>query len=362
MPEFPVGVRMNNNDNKRLPILPYLCKAPALLALILLGELLALVLILASPEKGFSWARLGTFSLITQWIILCCTLVLCQARPLLNRLRPFMSGIIAYGICLSIIAVVLLVAQMLISPDFQLELWLKGFLIAGIFAGILLRYLYLQQQLSNQQQAELHARLQALQSRIRPHFLFNSMNTIASLISINPVAAEKAVEDLSHLFRSSLQAPALVPLQQEIDLCQRYIAIEQQRLGERLSMQWDLAVLEKYPHLAILPLPSLSLQPLLENAIVHGIQHLAEGGVIEFNIDYDQHYLTINIHNPLGYTASSASLDLQDKGNQIALDNIEHRLQLHYEGAASIHVNNANKDYTVSIRIPVKPIEAIQES
>src|SRR5690606_15741716 len=127
---------------------------------------------------------------------------------------------------------------------------------------------YLTQQLRLRQKAELEARIQALQSRIRPHFLFNSMNSIASLIGIDPQAAEAAVEDLSGLFRASLgQSSAEVSLDDEFELCRRYLRMEQLRLGERLRVRWDVDAVP-----TTLPIPALSLQPLLENAIYHGIQ------------------------------------------------------------------------------------------
>ncbi len=338
----------NNNPDQPLPLLPYLCQPSAILWLVLVGELLAVVLMLADSSSHFSWAHLGSVSMVIQWIVLCCALVLCQIRHLLNRLKPIPSGCLAYGICLFIAGLVLWLAQLLVPTSFNTEQWVKAVLIAAIFSGILLRYLYLQQQLSNQQQAELHARIQSLQARIRPHFLFNSMNTIASLIAINPKAAEKTVEDLSDLFRSSLQTPGLVPLSDEIDLCHRYIAIEQMRLDDRLTMEWHYK--EPLPKILV---PSLFLQPLLENAIGHGVQQLTNGGKITFSISVFSDYLLIQIDNPVPDTSSTT--DSTHQGHQLALNNIIHRLELHYGEQASLEAteNNLNNTYSVNIKLPL---------
>jgi two-component system sensor histidine kinase AlgZ len=268
-----MALSMREEPEQPLPLLPYLCSPSAILSLVLTGELLALVLVLADYSLSFSWVSLGITSMIIQWIVLSCALVLCQSRALLNRLSLRLSGCLAFSFCCVIAASILWISPLLISTPVDTGLWVRSTTIAVIFSGILLRYLYLQQQLSNQQQAELQSRIQSLQSRIRPHFLFNSMNTIASLINLDPETAEKTVEDLSDLFRSSLQNPGLVHLSEEIELCRRYIAVEKIRLAERLTMEWDF---EEKIFSALVP--SLFLQPLLENAIGHGLQLLIKGG------------------------------------------------------------------------------------
>ena len=153
---------------------------------------------------------------------------------------------------------------------------MRNLLVAVVLAGIVLRYFYLQQQLRLQEQLELQARLDSLRSRIRPHFLFNTLNSIASLIMSRPAAAEQAVEDLAELFRVSLQeSHRTTTVADELRLCELYLGIEQLRLGDRLQVQWQVQVEAREQ-----PMPSLLLQPLVENAIYHGLFPAAAGGII----------------------------------------------------------------------------------
>jgi two-component system sensor histidine kinase AlgZ len=335
-----------SDEQQPLPLLPYLCSPSAILGLVLIGQLLALVLILADYSHSFIWVSLGIKSMIIQWIVLSCAFALCQLRPFLNRLSLSLSGSLAFIICTAIAAIILWISPLLISAPVDIGLWARSTTIAAIFSGILLRYLYLQQQLSNQQQAELESRIQSLQSRIRPHFLFNSMNTIASLIKLDPKMAEKTVENLSDLFRSSIQSPGLVSLSEEVELCRRYIAIEKIRLADRLTMEWDFD--EKIPNALI---PSLSLQPLLENAIGHGVQLLLEGGVIRLSIKKEQQTLHITISNPV----PEIDKRRDTSGNQIALSNIKKRLQLHFGDQAKLfmELNDQTNQYLVTIQLPI---------
>ena len=154
--------------------------------------------------------------------------------------------------------------------------------ITTVIVTSYLRYNYVRRSLQRREESELHARIQALQSRIRPHFLFNSMNIIASLIPVDPAAAETVVEDLSELFRASLQEEGSeVSIDDELALCRRYMRIEFLRLGKRLNINWQIEVVTDSVRI-----PLLTLQPLLENAVYHGIQPLPEGGTITVSIKY----------------------------------------------------------------------------
>jgi len=212
-----------------------------------------------------------------------------------------------------------------------------------ILVGVALRYFYLHHESDMRLKVQAQARLQALQARIRPHFLFNSMNTIASLTHDQPALAEQAIENLSDLFRASLAAEPSIMLQQELELTRSYIELEMLRLGDRLQVDWRLP--EEEPELK---LPALTLQPLVENAIYHGIEPLSAGGVIEIEIRDAGAAIEIAISNPRVEHRYSS----RRSGNQMALDNIRERLALAFGGAASMTLNEEDTRYTVELRIP----------
>lgn len=316
--------------------IPDLCNVQAVFLLVLVAELLAIVLSVTRVGlQQFSWQSFATMSLFIQWTVLLSAAGLCQMRPRLADWPRAFAAAASYFWVLLVTALVSVCAQWLLgdmlnaagSRHFDKWQLLDNLLISAVLAGIALRYFYLAQELRQRQRAELEARIQALQSRIRPHFLFNSMNSIASLIGSDPVAAEAAVEDLATLFRATLsQMSTEVAIADELELCRRYLRIEQLRLGERLQVAWEVDALPLQ-----LPIPSLALQPLLENAIYHGIQVRPEGGCIRIVGDYRDGGVTIEVSNALPEPSLRGS-----KGNQMALDNIARRLQALYGEDAGV--------------------------
>lgn len=346
--------------------LPNLCQTQVVFMLVLVAELIALLLTVASEGlRQFSWESLAVTSFYVQWIVLLSALALCQLRPVMRGWSWSKAGLICYLLILTLTLVLSLIGQWLLhlffdnrfdARPFNPDYWrlLENLLIAAILAGIFLRYLYLQQQLRRQQQVELHARIQALQSRIRPHFLFNSMNSIASLISVDPVAAERVVEDLAELFRASLAEPSLIPLERELALCRRYLDIEKLRLGDRLHVEWQV---DKLP--SGVEIPSLLLQPLLENAVFHGIEPLPQGGRLSLAVACKNNKVQIKIANPIVVTRHKTSASLADdksgRHNRMARDNIRRRLQAHYGDAARFS-NAVDADtFTTLISYPITP-------
>ncbi|MGP1716710.1 MAG: sensor histidine kinase [Methylophilus sp.] len=193
------------------------------------------------------------------------------------------------------------------------------------------------------------ARLQALQARIRPHFLFNSLNAVLSLIRSHPQRAETALEDMAELFRVLMaDNRALVPLAQEIELCQQYLSIEKLRLDERLQCEWHMAEIS-----AGIMIPPLILQPLVENAVYHGIEPLAQGGTIVINIYTSGQDLLLRICNPLSSRPDKSG------GNKMALKNIRERLRLHYDLEARLKQYEAQGQYVVEITIPTRPLSEV---
>jgi two-component system sensor histidine kinase AlgZ len=204
--------------------------------------------------------------------------------------------------------------------------------------------IYLQHQQKIHIQAHANARIQALHARIRPHFLFNSMNTIAALIRTDPDHAEEAVEDLSDLFRASLgQNSQLISLSEEVQIARRYLHIEQLRLGDRLRVEWHL---DELPDNALLPV--LTLQPLLENAIFHGIEMIAEGGEIQLHGSRQGKMLSIVISNPCLPPEQSQ----RSGGNQMAMDNIHERLQIAFGGHAGLKIQRQQRSCQLEIVFP----------
>ena len=353
-----------NNKPPKGDFLPNLCNAQSVLLLVLVAELIAVLLTLnASFLPLFSWDSLALYSFQIQWISLISAFAICHLRPWLRSWTPVQAGMMAYGAVLLITLIMSAAGQFLLqafangwfvgTQKFNFNGWqlFNNLLTSAILSGITLRYLYLQQQLRNQQQAELQARIQALQSRIRPHFLFNSMNSIASLISSDPDTAERVIEDLAELFRASLAEPALIPIEREITLCRRYLEIEQLRLGKRLTVDWQIGALSDD-----LKIPSLMLQPLVENAIFHGIEPMPKGGSVSIKISQAKNQLMIAIANPYPLVKKAppqSQTPSQDRHNHMALDNIRHRLQVHYGNSARLSSSEEQGIFTTYIFCPL---------
>lgn len=217
--------------------------------------------------------------------------------------------------------------------DLSENLWLH-MSYGALLGAFCLRYLYMREQWLLQQHSELNARIQAMQARIHPHFLFNSLNSVVSLISIDPDKAEQMLIDLSRLFRASFQELKLVSLSEEIELCRHYIAIEQIRLGDRLQVEWNI---QQPLQLSQVKIPLLTLQPLIENSIFYGVEKKIIDAKIGILVEILQNQVTIVITNPF----------IQDKirdreGHGIAIDNVKQRLKAHFGNSVQFR-NYASK-------------------
>lgn len=328
--------------------LPDLCRGEGLLAVIVIAELLAILLVLAqSGLAGFDWLALGNVSMMAMWIALASALVLCRCNKRLLGVSYIYSALISYGVVLVVAFVVGVAAEWMmvvygVERSFRITLPLESVLITAIPAGILLRYLFIQQQLRVQQRAELESRIEALQSRIRPHFLFNSMNMIASLIGSDVEKAERVVENLADLFRRALtDSHTLISLSEELSLCRSYLAIEQMRLGDRLEVKWEVG---DYGGGA--QIPCLSLQPILENAVYHGIQLMAEGGLIEIQVKRIKGRIKITVKNPLNPGIK------HNKGSKMSVDNVKRRLEAHFGSTATVKSSSRDNYYITILDYP----------
>jgi two-component system sensor histidine kinase AlgZ len=206
--------------------------------------------------------------------------------------------------------------------------------------GVILAYFDLRARA--QSPAIAQARIEALQARIRPHFLFNSINAVLSLIRTDPRRAERALEDLADLFRVFMaDNSSLTPIAKEIGIARQYLAIEELRLGERLRVAWRT---EGVPEDALVP--AFLLQPLVENAVYHGVEPLAQGGEVAIEVAREGGEILIRLTNPFHPDGDHHS------GNRMALANIRERLQLHFDAEASMRSRVEGRTYEVTIRLP----------
>ena len=314
------GSASDQKQSSSVAFLPDLCSLHAVVFLVIGTQLLALaVVLLQSPMLMLDWLALGQVSMLLQWISLVSAALLCQLRFWLGGLPQVVAGGLCYVLILAVAAGFFIAGQLLVVRELRLEMLAKFLILTAIVSGVVLRYMYLQEQLARQQAASSMAQINALQARIRPHFLFNSMNAVASLIGFDPERAEKVVLDLCDLFRASLAKPALVSLSSEIQLVKQYLEIESMRLDRRLRVSWSV---RGETNSALIP--SMLLQPLVENAVYHGVEPRVEGGEIRFDINIQKTQAQITITNPL------APAERQKKGNGIALGNIRARLEAHF--------------------------------
>jgi len=342
-----------NNSEIVSCLLPNFCEIRNLFVAVLLTEVLAIIFAMAASSASVQfWDYLAISSLLMLWITLLNVASLCVLRNWLHQQKPNHCLVISFTLMMSVSLLVALLAGeakelLYLTTDDRLFI-LRVMTISAVIYFLLLRYFYIQHQWRINLQAQSRAEIQALRARIRPHFLFNSMNTIASLIAISPETAETAIEDLSDLFRASLSEKNMSHLGDEIELTKSYLAIESLRLGNRLQIEWQIN-----DDLLDIEVPSLCIQPLAENAVYHGIEPIAEGGKILISALQIDNKLKLSVSNPLMPENQSLT---SKPGNQMAQDNIRQRLKLVYDNKAKFTINDTKESYTVSLLIPLDTI------
>ena len=321
-----------------------------------LGTILRIVLAVNVLTAVAAFVREPQFDLwAAQWVEMSATVephlifqlaVLYAIAPWLARQSPTnaVSAVATLTVAVGL-AVQILVAGQIPQPLFAL---LRHLLFSLGVCGVLIAYFALRAKALSPAIAE--SRLQALQARIRPHFLFNSINAVLSLIRSDPKQAETALIDMADLFRVLMRDNReLVPLADEIELCRQYLGLEKLRLTERLNVEWHL---NSMPGDALVP--PLVLQPLLENAVYHGIEPSSTPGVISINIFYKRGEVHAILRNP--YTAVGGSHHV---GNRMALANIRERLKLHFDAEGSLESRVRDAIYEVHIRMPYRSPKAM---
>jgi two-component system sensor histidine kinase AlgZ len=306
-----------------------------LIELFIASNILAMILALAEAQSwmALSVERLLQYMLFINWVLLAFVALVELFQKKIQPLN-FGQALVVGFILLQIIVLlttVVLNGVIYFGQNFQIHGLSRDVLLDGVMLhlsyGVLIgtfcfRYLYLREQWARQQNSELHARIQAMQARIHPHFLFNSLNTVISLITIDPDKAEQMLLNLSRLFRASFKELKLVRLKDEIELCQHYLAIEQMRLGDRLRVEWKYDDEVLFSQVQI---PLLTLQPLVENSIFHGVEKFLTKSTISILIEVLQNQVNIVITNP--YTQDKINLR---QGNGIAVENVKQRLEAYY--------------------------------
>jgi two-component system sensor histidine kinase AlgZ len=353
------AARARTEAGIRALYLPDFCAPRAVLAVVLIVELTALVLTMAraGDRLGF-WTDLARTSLFLLWIGLMIAGLLCALRGRIATSSVARGSATVLGLVALVIAVVSEATwqvgqSSLVGPDPIGDLFPReriAFLarnvgIGLVVAGVALRYFFVTHEWRRNIEMQAQARVHALQARIRPHFLFNSMNTIASLTRSDPARAEEAVQDLADLFRANLsEQRAQITLADELEVAGIYERVEKLRLGERLRVDWRTAAL---PRDAMVP--SLLIQPLLENAIYHGIEPRRDGGTVTVSGELAHGLITLVVRNPMPEGA------VVRDGNRLALANIRERLTLMYDERATIKAGRFDDEYIVTLRFPYLP-------
>ena len=344
---------MPNPNTKTLGFLPNLCATRTLLHLTLAALALAFVLALASADtfKSF-FINLGLTTLFVIWTSIMSALISCMLSRFLKSYSPLYSSlfVIAIVVVFTLMASILGVAgRSYTNPD-QIQYWdtlfiLRNIFLSAVISAVGLRYFYMQHQWEQHIQTDSDAKYTALQSRMRPHFLFNSLNSIAQLITTDAEKAEESLLDLADIFRSTLDTRDRVSLNEELDITTRYLRIEGLRLGKRLSVVWDM---DRNSLPFDMSIPPLLLQPLIENAIYHGIQPRKDGGALGISLYDAGDYLDISVSNPTPPEGTTS----HSKGNHIAQENLKKRLKLAYGDKAKLSITKTEHQYRVAFRIP----------
>ncbi len=314
--------------------LPDFCSPSSARRLVAIALLIATLLLVAQSPTLWPFPLWDFILLIalSLSVIAVSFVLICHWRKRMSAWGHFRIAMVCIGlIMINLLWISLLGLEMLRILDLPSLSFVRNeysaigrhLLITALFAGLFLRYLTLQAQLRQREKAALKARLGALQARIQPHFLFNSMNIIASLIAIDPVKAEQAVEDLATLFRASLRDSADVSLAEEIALCRRYANIEELRLGERMAIDWQIPT-----GVESVRIPLLTLQPLLENAIRHGVELSATRCDIMLAVQISDETVSITLTNPL--------VSEKRTGNQMSMRNVSERLKARFGPQAGL--------------------------
>ena len=329
---------MTNSISAKLPDFRLL---GVIVRCLILAEALHVVSVLShAPSLDQAFRDFLQGAVLFEPVLLTALVALFLLSPWVERLR--------YGVGVAVVFMLVSSAQTIwwtLLKGFHDELdsqWL-GTLVGSLAVTAALLFYFRWRQVKFAPELA-QANFLALQARIRPHFLFNSLNSVLSLMPEDPKRAEVMLGNLSELFRAVLaEERSLVTLKQEIDLAKTYLDIEGIRLGDRLRVRWDCD-----PGLNTVLLPPLVIQPLVENAIVHGISQCADGGLIRIEASKSQGELLLTVSNPRPPRHSPAPL-----GSRTALENIKGRLELHFDVEGRLEIKESPTQFEIRIRTPL---------
>jgi len=343
---------MQQNSTTLQPWLTDFCETIRLFVAVVMIQILVIVYSLSFLSFDTDYLRkLSILSLLAQLTGLFLLIVLCKFNKFFNSYKVI-PGVAL--ICLLVILTTTIISQLVGWLDLQLSLQIFGnqhainylnfklAVTALIICFALIRYFYIQDQWKLQIEKLSNSRLRALQSRIKPHFLFNTLNSIASLVEVDSQKAEQAIIDLSSLMRRTfVQQQKEISVADEMKFVRQFLSIEKLRLGERLSFK--IFCDEELNNSKI---PVLSIQPLVENAIIHGIQPMEKGGEVVVKIFSKNKMLIINVSNPFQKGLTKAV-------NGIALKNIEERLKLLYGNKSFMIITAEKQVFDIQLGIPL---------
>ncbi len=326
--------------------LPDFCQVGILYLTIIACLLLAFLMALVIDNWRLSfWLNLSSYALFNLWTALTSVGILCLIKKRFAALNLQQFSLVALITTVLVAIIYSLVLMIYLTGEINLWTLFRNTAIAFIVSSIFFRYYYLQQYNQLKIQAEAEARVQALQSRIRPHFLFNSLNTLANLAPVDSQKTEESILDLADIFRASMQrSDKLIPFADEKQLCNQYLQLEKQRLGEKLVYEWQTDTIRDS-----VPFPPLLLQPIIENAVYHGVQNRTDGGKILIKGLSTKKDIQLEITNPL-----PSSTETIHKGNSLALKNIRQRLEVLYQGRAELNYHQSADTFYCIIKVPKK--------
>ncbi len=326
--------------------LPDFCASPVLGALFAVSILVSLVMLFA-PGHRIGVHDWGLAGLLAAWLAILAGVVLCKVRPALQKLPGVWPWIVAWlllmGVVLASTAIIwhfdqVLGIQLIKSSRSRFLLGIGG--AAALVSAAMFRYLWVLGGWRSRREALARARFDALQARIEPHFLFNSLNTVAALLREDPDSAEHALVNLSEILRAALDESSESTLGEVLQRLDDYLAIEQLRLGERLQIKRDLSDLPRER-----VVPRWLLQPLVENALRHGIAARVDGGVLEIRGHRGAKGLEISVRNPLPEIPAP-------HGTGHGLANVESLIRYHFDDQASLNITHDDGYWQATLRFP----------